>query len=209
MKHLFLFVTLTCVNCSSQNTTPATPEPAQAASADASQPLSQDSETANVPDAEPVPGSDGDAGATEEPDHHIEPNNTSRSNGKGRSNHSNRGNWANKGLRHHRPDCTAPNQSTDPHMILLDLKNPTRTNREKLQKRLAKEGYAVEIDGDSLLLTVNNSQLHRLFRARIRYKSLPASSRDGWVCTPTLEGGRIPGRYKNAIRSISIDPMLY
>jgi hypothetical protein len=103
----------------------------------------------------------------------------------------------------------AKNYSKTRLCVFISLNPPFGTNGAKLQKMLKAEGYSSDTMGaECISLVLSEKQIKTLLSAKVRYKTVAASSHHGTVSEAFLEGVIIPARFRKLISRIFLDPML-
>lgn len=93
------------------------------------------------------------------------------------------------------------------HTVFVELRPPYERNRVALQKALKVEGYESFPEGErEVALVLTEAQIGKLFRARVRIRTVEGSATGGLREVPYLEGARIPARFEKLARRAYFDP---
>jgi hypothetical protein len=98
-------------------------------------------------------------------------------------------------------------ERAEKYSICISLCPPHETNGPALQKILKNEGYEPFAAGEeSIVLVLDQKEIKKLFRAKIRFQKVAASGHDGYIVEPFLDGVVVSRRFKNLICTVALDP---
>ena len=105
------------------------------------------------------------------------------------------------------PLSAAEQHAADRYTLFVELHQPHARNRATLQKMLKAEGYESFSERDEeISLVLTSAQIGKLFRGKVRQRTVEKSATSGSASVPYLEDVRIPARFEKLIRGVYFDP---
>lgn len=102
------------------------------------------------------------------------------------------------------PACPAPEHP--PHCLWIATRPANPVRARHVARRLQKDGYQAEADGDRIIVHLSDAELTRLFGAAPGHAPVAASASDRTICVATLpETARLDAAYAGEAGDFVLD----
>ncbi|MBK9578574.1 MAG: hypothetical protein IPK50_11890 [Fibrobacterota bacterium] len=99
--------------------------------------------------------------------------------------------------------------SVEQFTVYASLREPYGPNGDQILAALKREGYEAGLHSEGIVwMSLDRAHIKKLFRARVRSRTVAASARNGSVTEPTLDHPVIPKRWRRFLSEVFFDGQL-